>query len=70
MGKGSKTKEVGRTQYIVAQSFEEQQRFLKEGTFLTLPTETIPRKKQKKGKKKKWLSGRCRHDRYSGVFQI
>ncbi|MGD0624828.1 MAG: hypothetical protein ABSB32_08940 [Thermodesulfobacteriota bacterium] len=69
MAQKSKIKETKKVRCIVANSWEEEQRLRNEGDWKLLPA--IPRKrKQRKGRKKRWLSGRCRYERYGGVFQI
>ncbi len=61
-----KVREVGGIEYAIVDSLEEEQQARKQGYKNIM---WGARKEPKRKGKRRWLSGRCRYDRYSGIFQ-
>lgn len=66
MAKKFKVREVEGIEYALVDSLEEQQGAQKQGyKNIMWGLKKEPKRKGKRGR----LSGRCRYDRYSGIFQ-
>jgi len=53
--------------YTVVSSWEEEQEAKAQGAQFIMQAEKRPRTQ---GRKKRWLSGRVRHGRYDGIFDV
>ena len=67
MGKKFMITEINGEPYVLVRCWEEEQEALLQGHSNILAAE-----KEKRGgrKRKRWLSGRCRYQRYDGIFQF